>query len=87
MGRKGKNKTDKEKNIKGQKLEKHMDKERRDESDALVTKTAISPGVLKKPSPSKSVNFVEDKRAFTNFVKVRLEIEAKRKKEWVYMKL
>ena len=35
---------------------------------------------MKKPSPSKSVNFEVDKRRFTTFVKVRLEIEGKKEK-------
>ena len=66
--------------IEGNKLEKQMDKESKQEKEIRTKKQYPSPKVLKKPSPSKSVNFEADKRMFTTFVKVRLEIEGKKEK-------
>ena len=81
MSRKGKKaETIEGKKAEGSKLEEQMDKEARKNTEDLSRKNFPSPGVLKKPSPSKSVNFEEDKRMFTTFVKVRLEIEGKKEK-------
>ena len=82
MARKGKKaETVEGKEIEGSKLEQEMDKEKG--TEAVITsntKQLPSPKGWKKPSPSKSVNFEEDKRKFTTFVKVRLEIEGKKDK-------
>ena len=81
MVRKG-NKEEKTEDIEilGSKLEKQMDKESKKEKDIKAKKQHPSPKGWKKPSPSKSVNFEEDKRMFTTFVKVRLEIEGNKDK-------
>ena len=84
MARKGKKAEEIEgKDTEGSKLEDQMNKEKRSETEESARNNYPSPGVLKKPSPNKSVNFEEDKRRFTTFVKVRLEIEGKKKKELV----
>ena len=64
--------------MKGNKLELNLENEKGTET--VSSRNSNSTGVLKKSSPSKSVNFEADKRRFTTFVKVRLEIEGKKEK-------
>ena len=73
-----KGETIKKEEIEGNKLEQQLEKEK--VAEKANARGLITAGVLKKASPSKSVNFKADKRSFTTCVKVRLESEGKKEK-------